>query len=155
MSVHQSDSFVDFGKNNKPPMTSNKECCSLCIGAYKDSDLDKGICRNNGCECHTKESDWEKELTTYWRHDSSIGGYLQLKDFITSLLTKQKASTLKEVREVIESLKDEEDTEARGWDLFFHGDNKKVNKHCCPGDDYGVVYEKALTDLLTKLEEMN
>lgn len=27
-------------------------CCEKCIGAYKDADLDNGICRNGLCPCH-------------------------------------------------------------------------------------------------------
>lgn len=68
---------------------------------------------------------------------------------IAHLLTIQREEILKE----IEALKNEEDTEGRGWTLFFHGEKGTENNHCCAGDDFGIVYEKALTDLTTRLRE--
>ena len=39
----------------------------------------------------------------------------------------------------------EQDMEAVGWEIFF----KEKGGKCCPGDDYGMVYEKAITDVLS------
>lgn len=31
---------------------SRRKCCPNCVGAYKDSDLDAGVCRDGKCLCH-------------------------------------------------------------------------------------------------------
>lgn len=57
------------------------------------------------------------------------------------------AEALKIVDEMLE-----QDFEALGWDLFFHGGKSgDLSKHCCPGDDYGAAYERGLLDVRERL----
>ena len=67
---------------------------------------------------------------------------------------KAREEVLGEVKKMVKRLKDSDDTESRGWGLFFHGKRGKENHHCCPGDDYGWVYEKALADLQHHISKM-
>lgn len=75
---------------------------------------------------------------------------IHLKSFITSLLTKQKASILKEVREVIEGMKIPKGEYLDKSDQSKWGSNYKNGEA-----NRTIAYNQGLQDLLTKLEEMN
>lgn len=48
----------------------------------------------------------------------------------------------------IEKLKPE-DTEAKGWDII----EEHLGESCCPGDDAGMGYEVAISDIITLIRD--
>lgn len=128
---------------NPPTTMTNKQggCCADCTNSYRS------LCNNTRCTCHTttESEEWKEtieicfltERMTDWPVPTVRVNPDTLKTVVQTLLTKQKTSTLKEVREVIEGMK------------------KPIESL---GDSYGDIqtgYNGALTDLFTKLEELN
>lgn len=81
----------------KPQLT---KCCSKCVGAYKDSDLDKGICRDINCKCHLS-SIQESEPKQMWEEDLQVfvkkGDFEMARMLFKSVLLAHRHSLMEKI----------------------------------------------------------